>query len=186
MHYGWRRRSGISHRRYWKAYWKALIVPLFAVAVILLGVLWEVSYGDADSANRTKVSPAAEKPDVVFAAGPIPGDSGDAASAELDASRHEVASLHQELVNENLQIEQGSAALITANQKVQALEGQLAAASQKQAEAKADRAEALRVAGKMWEDWRSLRNNLAAACAALETNNIKTATTTCSGGADQK
>jgi hypothetical protein len=185
MHYGWRRRSGISHRRYWKTYWKALIVPLFALAVILLGVLWEVSYGDADSANRNKVSPAAGKPDVVFAAGPVLGDSGDAANAELDASRHEVASLHQELVDENLQIEQGNAALITANQKVQALEGELAAATQKQAEAKADRAEALRVAGKMWEDWRSLRKNLEAACAALEAGNIKPATATCSG-ADQK
>jgi hypothetical protein len=185
MHYGWRRRSGISHRRYWKAYWKALIVPLFAVAVILLGVLWEVSYGDADSSNRNKVSPAAGKPDVVFAAGPIPGDSGDAANSELDASRHEVASLHQELVNKNLQMTQGNAALITANQKMQTLEVQLAEATQKQAEAKADRAEALRVAGKMWEDWRSLRKNLAAACAALEAGNIKTATATCSG-ADQK
>ena len=66
-----------------------------------------------------------------------------------------------------MQLTQGNAALITANEKVQALESELAAANQKQADAKADRAEALRVAGKMWEDWRRLRQNLNAACGAL-------------------
>jgi len=86
MHYGWRRRPGSSRRRYWKA----LIVPLFAVAVILLGVLWEVSYGDADSSNRNRVPPEASKSDVVFAAGPGLGDRGagdgsDSAGAELEA-----------------------------------------------------------------------------------------------------
>ena len=171
MHYGWRRRSGSSHT----IYWKTLIVPLFAVAVILLGVVWEVSYGDADGASRDKLLPADAKPGVVFASAPGISDTGagraaDAASFELDASRHEVANLRQELVNENLQITQGNAALITANQKVQSLEGELAAATQKQNEAKADRAEALRVAGKMWEDWRALRKNLAAACAAVDAN----------------
>jgi hypothetical protein len=166
MHYGWRRRSGSSHT----IYWKTLIVPLFAVAVILLGVIWEISYGDADGASRVKFAAADAKPGVVFASAPSLSDAGDTASFDLEASRHEVANLRQEIVNQNLQITQGSAALITANQKVQTLEGQLAAAAQKQAEAKADRAEALRVAGKMWEDWRSLRKNLAAACAALDAN----------------
>jgi len=169
MHYGWRRRSGNSHT----IYWKTLIVPLFAVGVILLGVIWEIGYGDADGASRSKFPPADAKPGVVFASAPglsgtAASDAGDTASFDLDASRHEVASLRRELVEENLQISQGNTALITANQKVQTLEGQLAAAAQGQAEAKADRAEALRVAGKMWEDWRTLRKNLAAACAALD------------------
>jgi hypothetical protein len=174
MHYGWRRRSGSSHT----IYWKTLVVPLFAVAVILFGVVWEASYGDADAASRDKLLPAEAKPGVVFASSPGVGlgdtgatDAGDIASFDLDASRHEVAGLRQELVEENLQITQGNTALITANQRVQVLEGELAAATQKQAEAKADRAEALRVAGKMWEDWRSLRKNLTAACAALDVNN---------------
>ncbi len=180
MHYGWRRRPGSSRRRYWKA----LIVPLFAVAVILLGVLWEVSYGDVDSANRNISRPAAAKSDVVFAAGLGQGDrgAGDAsgtAGAELEATRHELAAMRQELTDQRLQLTQGNAALITANEKVQALESDLAAANQKQADAKADRAEALRVAGKMWEDWRRLRQNLNAACGALASGNIKTAATTC-------
>ena len=179
MHYGWRRRSGSSHT----IYWKTLVVPLFAVAVILFGVVWEASYGDADAASRDKLLPAEAKPGVVFASNPGVGlgntgpiDAGDAASFDLDASRHEVAGLRQELVGENLQITQGNTALITANQKVQTLEGELAAARQKQSEATADRAEALRVAGKMWEDWRSLRKNLTAACAALDVNNNHAAT----------
>jgi hypothetical protein len=181
MHYGWRRRSGSSHRRYWKA----LIVPLFAVAVILLGVLWEVSYGDADSSNRNKVPPGASKSDVVFAAGPGLGDrgageSGDAAGVELDASRHELAALRQELAKQRMALTEGNAALIIANQKVQALESELAAAKQKQADAKEDRAEALRVAGKMWEDWRRLRQNLNTACSALAAGNVKLAPATCS------
>jgi hypothetical protein len=181
MHYGWRRRSGSSHT----IYWKTLIVPLFAVAVILVGVVWEVSYGDADGASRGKLLPADAKPGVVFASAPGVSDTGageaaDTASFELDASRHEVANLRQELVQENLQVTQGNAALISANQKVQVLEGELAAAIQKQAEAKADRAEALRVAGKVWEDWRALRKNLTAACAALDAGNLKPAPATCS------
>src|ERR1700722_10384090 len=117
MHYGWRRRSGSSHRRYWKA----LIVPLFAVAVILLGVLWEVSYGDADSSNRNKVPPGEGKSDVVFAAGPGLGGAGaadnGAAGAELDASRHELAEMRHELADQRLQLTQGNAAVITANEK---------------------------------------------------------------------
>jgi hypothetical protein len=188
MHYGWRRRSGSSHT----IYWKTLVVPLFAVAVILFGVVWEASYGDADAASRDKLLPAEAKPGVVFASNPGVGlgtggliDAGDTASFDLDASRHEVAGLRQELVQEDLQITQGNAALITANQKVQTLEGELAAATQKQAEAKADRAEALRVAGKMWEDWRSLRKNLTAACAALEAGKIKPAPATCSSAEEK-
>jgi hypothetical protein len=184
MHYGWRRRPGGSRRHYWKA----LIVPLFAVAVILLGVLWEVSYGDADSSNRNKVPPEPSKSDVVFAASPGPGDRGvgdasDAAGAELEASRRALADLRQELANQRMQLTQGNAALITANEKVQALESELAAANQKQADAKADRAEALRVAGKMWEDWRRLRQNLNAACGALAAGNIKPAAATCTSAA---
>ena len=180
MHYGWRRHSGGSHRRYWKA----LIVPLFAVAVILLGVLWEVSYGDADGSNRNKVPPGASKSDVVFAAGPGIGDHGagdasDSTGAELEANRRTLVDLRQEVVNQKMQLTQGNAALITANQKVQTLESELVAANQKQADAKADRAEALRVAGKMWEDWRRLRQNLNTACGALAAGNIKTAATTC-------
>jgi hypothetical protein len=180
MHYGWRRRSGSSHT----IYWKTLVVPLFAVAAILLGVVWEASYGDSDAASRDKVLPAEAKPGVVFASnGAI--DAGDTANFDLEASRHEVASLRQELVEENLQVTQGNAALITANQKVQSLEGELAAAMQKQAEAKADRAEALRVAGKMWEDWRSVRKNLTAACATLEAGNIKPAPAACSSAEEK-
>jgi hypothetical protein len=188
MHYGWRRRSGSSHT----IYWKTLVVPLFAVAVILLGVVWEASYGDADAASRDKVLPAEAKPGVVFASNSGLGvgnsgsiDAGDTANFDLDASRHEVAGLRQELVQENLQITQGNAALITANQKVQTLEGELAAARQKQSEATADRAEALRVAGKMWEDWRSVRKNLTAACAALEAGNIKPAPAACSSAEEK-
>ena len=109
----------------------------------------------------------------------VRSDANDTAGAELEASRHELADMRQELIDQKMQLTQGNAALITANEKVQALESELAAANQKQADAKADRAEALRVAGKMWEDWRRLRQNLNAACGALAAGNIKTAATTC-------
>jgi hypothetical protein len=166
MHYGWRRHSDIPRRRYWTA----LIVPLFAVAVILLGIVWELTRADSDVADADQ-APAAAQPTVELASGPgfgDEGDSADTAGAQLYASRHEAANLQEELSDATLQLQQGSAALVTSNEKVQTLEGELASATEKIAEAKADREEALRVAGKMWEDWRRLRKDLSAVCATLD------------------
>jgi hypothetical protein len=158
MRYGWRRHSDIPRR----GYWTSLIVPLFAVAVILLGVLWELSYGETDGPMMDK-APATTQP--------APGTEtiGLDASPELqlEASRTEAANLRQQLADVNQQLQQVNTALVAANEKVQSLQGELAAAAQKLAETRADRDEALRVAGKMWEDWRHLRQGLTSTCAAL-------------------
>jgi len=158
MHYGWRRRSDIPRRRYWTS----LIVPLFAVAVILLGVLWELSYGDTDGPAMDKAPATAQ---LAPGTETIPLDAS--LEAQLDASRTEAANLRQQLADVNQQLQQVNTALVAANEKVQSLQGELAAAAQKLAETKADRDEALRVAGKMWEDWRHLRQGLTTTCAAL-------------------
>ncbi len=163
MHYGWRRRSEIPHRRYWIS----LIVPLFAVALIVSGVIWELGYENADGANIDKVPPA-PPPGVEHASSMGAGDAVNMAGVQLYASRHEAANLQQELNDVNLQVQQGHDAFIAANEKVQTLETELAAATQNLAEAKADHEEALRVAGKMWEDWRRLRQDLATVCEALD------------------
>jgi len=158
MRYGWRRHSDIPRR----GYWTTLIVPLFAVAVILLGVLWELSYGETDG-------PMMDKPPAT--AQPAPGTETIALDAspeaQLEASRTEGANLRVQLADVNQQLQQVNTALVAANEKVQSLQGELAAAAQKLVEAKADRDEALRVAGKMWEDWRHLRQGLTSTCAAL-------------------
>jgi septal ring factor EnvC (AmiA/AmiB activator) len=134
MHYGWRRRSDIPRR----PYWAALIMPLIAVAVILLGVTWEVTRADIEDPGPESIASlsqaAAQEPD-------------NSTEGLLAASRTEAANLRQELAEVNLQLQQSNAALIAANEKVQTLQGELAAATQKLAEAKTDRDEALRVAG---------------------------------------
>jgi chromosome segregation ATPase len=158
MRYGWRRHSELPRR----GYWITLIAPLFAVAVILLGVLWELSYADTDGPMMDKAPATAQ---------PAPGTETialDASSeAQLEASRTEAANLRQQLADVNQQLQQVNTSLVAADEKVQSLQGELAAAAQKLAEAKADREEALRVAGKMWEDWRHLRQGLTSTCAAL-------------------
>jgi len=158
MRYGWRRHSDIPRRRYWTT----LIVPLFAVAVILLGVLWELSYGDTDGPMMDKAPATAQ---------PAPGTETIALDAspevQVEASRTEAANLRVQLADVNQQLQQVNTALVAANEKVQSLQSELAAAAQKLTETKADRDEALRVAGKMWEDWRHLRKGLTSTCAAL-------------------
>jgi hypothetical protein len=158
MHYGWRRHSDVPRRRYWTA----LVAPLTAVAVILLGMVWEVTRSDSDSvaAGIVALSPSVSP-------SPPSAAPDDSTEAQLEANRKETESLRQQLADAQLQVQQGSAALIAANEKVQALEGEVAAAAQELAEARNDRDEARRVAGKMWEDWRQMKQQAKAVCAEL-------------------
>lgn len=162
MRYGWRRRSEISRPRYWPA----LVVPMMGVAVILLLLGWEVSHADMDGENAGQIS-AVSQPNVELASGPAAGDAEAIPETQPDSGRFETASLRQRLTETDLKLNQGDAALIASKEKVQQLEIQLAATTQKIADAESRRDEALRVAGKMWEDWRHLRADLTAVCAAV-------------------
>lgn len=170
MHYGWRRHSEIPHT----TRWTLLIVSCFAVAAIVLGVLWEVTDAQADEATSA-FTILANKPN------PPPdvnAPADDSLAAELEASHKETQRLRQGLADANLQQQQANAALITANERVQALEGELAAATQKISEAKSDRDEAMRVTGKMWEDRRHMRQGLTTTCAALSVDGNSAAAVT--------
>jgi hypothetical protein len=158
MRYGWRIRPGAPGR----GYWTALIIPMFAVAVILLGMVWEVTHAETENDGAELLASLPH-----LSTGPAMATPDATPEAQLEASRKDAESLRQQLSDANLQLQQQSAALVSANEKMQTLEGEVASAAQKLAEAKSDRDEALRVAGKMWEDWRQLKQESKAVCAAL-------------------
>ena len=164
MRYGWRRRSEIGRPRYWTA----LIFPLIGVAVILLLLGWEVTHADMDGDYGGKLS-ASPQPDSELASTSGIGDVDAIPETQPDAGRFETASLRQQLTETDLKLNQGDAALISTKQRVQQLEVQLAATKDRIADAESRRDEALRTAGKMWEDWRHLRVELTAVCAAVNT-----------------
>ena len=95
------------------------------------------------------------------------GDPDAIPETQPDPGRFETASLRQQLTETDLKLNQGDAALISTKQRVQQLEVQLAATKEKIADAESRRDEALRTAGKMWEDWRHLRVELTAVCAIV-------------------
>ncbi len=117
----WRQRSELSRRPAWSV--MALLVV--AIAAILLAVGWRATRGDAvESAAAQTMATAA---------------AGDSANHQLEESRSEVAGLRQDMNDLNQQVHQGTVALITANDKVQSLQGELAVAQQKITSANSDR-----------------------------------------------